>query len=109
MCGEKIVRFMDYDDGEMRQYEYGLLEDDCSTILNELLEKHQVAISFLHFGQKRGKFSSTVSNRTFNLVLSLQIGHNNHSSFIKILAHLTAFFQIKHIIVPISAIAPMVI
>jgi hypothetical protein len=28
VCGEKIVRFMDYDDGEMRQYEYGLLEDD---------------------------------------------------------------------------------
>ena len=68
-----------------------------------------MSISCLHLGQQRGKFSSTVSNRTFNLVLLLQIGHNNHSSFIKILAHLTVFFQIKHIIVPISAIAPMVI
>ena len=36
MCGEKIVRFMDYDDGEMRQYEYGLLEDDSIVQLDLL-------------------------------------------------------------------------
>ena len=41
-----------------------------------------ISVSCLHFGQKRGKFSSTVSSRIFNLVLLSQIGQNAHWSFI---------------------------
>ena len=33
-----------------------------------------ISVSCLHFGQKRGKFSSTVYSRIFNLVLLWQIG-----------------------------------
>ena len=41
-----------------------------------------ISVSCLHFGQKRGKFSSTVSSRIFNLVLLWQIGQNAHWSSI---------------------------
>ena len=42
----------------------------CRTLIN---------VSCLHLGQYRGKFSSTVSRRIFNLVLLPQTGHNIHS------------------------------
>lgn len=35
-------------------------------------------VSFLHLGQKRGKFLSSVSSRNFILVLLLHIGHSTH-------------------------------
>lgn len=37
--------------------------------------------SCLHFGQNKGKFSSTVSGRIFIRVLLQQTGHNTHSVF----------------------------
>lgn len=37
-----------------------------------------IKVSCLHFGQNKGKFSSTVSSRIFNRILFLQTGHNIH-------------------------------
>ena len=39
-----------------------------------------IRVSCLHFGQYKGKFSSIVSSRNFNLVLFPHMGHNNHFS-----------------------------
>ena len=38
------------------------------------------SVSCLHFGQNSGKFSSTVSLRTFTRVLLPQVGHKSHAS-----------------------------
>lgn len=40
-----------------------------------------IRVSCLHFGQKRGKRSRTVSEYTFVLVFPLQIGQRIHSDF----------------------------
>ena len=40
-----------------------------------------IKVSFLHFGQNKGKFFNSVSLRSFVLVLLLHIGHNTHSLF----------------------------
>ena len=40
----------------------------------------RISVSCLHLGQNRGKFSSIVSLRTFNLVLFSQRGHNSQST-----------------------------
>ena len=37
-----------------------------------------ISVSFLHFGQNSGNFSSTVSSLIFTRVLFLHTGHNNH-------------------------------
>ena len=56
-----------------------------------------VSVSCLHFGQNKGKFSSTVSSRNLNLVLFPHTGHNNHFSCFMLIPpvvlFLTALFE----------------
>ena len=55
------------------------------SVITTILNCHtEITVSFLHFGQNSGKFSSTVSSRIFSRVLLSQAGHSNHSSFSKI-------------------------
>ena len=52
-----------------------------------------ISVSCLHFGQSSGKFSSTVSGRSFIRVLLPQTGHNRNSTLHKcfhlLLAHIS--------------------
>ena len=52
-----------------------------------------ISVSCLHFGQKSGKFLSSVSSRIFKRVLLLQIGHNIKSvCFIVLISKLQLLF-----------------
>ncbi len=58
-----------------------------------------ISVSCLHFGQNKGKCSSTVSSRIFNLVLLPQTGHKIHCSsimaFFLLLANPHCWLQIR--------------
>lgn len=61
----------------------------CSTL---------IIVSCLHFGQKRGKFLSSVSSRILSRVLLPHIGHKSHLSALT--AHLLAKYKCISLIKP---------